>query len=54
MSSREFDNGDDVDVTTVGLEHKFSKKTSVYMSYAYVEENAVDGDMTSVGMIMNF
>jgi len=54
VSSREYDNGNDLDVTTFGLEHKFSKKTSAYLSYASVEDDKDDGSMTSVGMIMNF
>jgi predicted porin len=54
VSSREYDNGNDLDVTTFGLEHKFSKKTSAYLSYASVDDGADEDSVTSVGMIMNF
>ena len=54
MSSRDFDGADDLDVTTVGLEHKLSKKTSAYLSYASVDDGADEDSVTSVGMIMNF
>jgi predicted porin len=57
-STREFDAAGtaDTDRVTFGLEHKLSKKTSVYASYADVDTGtaATSGDVTSVGMIVNF
>jgi predicted porin len=54
MSTRDHDNGDaDIDTTTIGLEHKLSKKTSIYASYADVD-NGTSSDVTSLGMIVNF
>jgi predicted porin len=54
MSTRDYDNGDhDKDTTTLGLEHKLSKKTSIYASYADVD-NGTSSDVTSLGMIVNF
>ena len=46
----------DIDRTTFGVEHKLSKKTSVYASYADVDAGVANTNrsMTSVGMIMNF
>ena len=43
----------DIDRTTLGLEHKLSKKTSVYASYGDVD-NGASSDVTSLGMIVNF
>ena len=57
-STREFDAAGtaDTDRMAFGIEHKLSKKTSVYASYADVDTGtaATSGDVTSVGMIVNF
>jgi predicted porin len=57
-STREFDAAGtaDTDRVAFGIEHKLSKKTSVYASYADVDTGtaASSGDVTSVGMIVNF
>jgi len=46
----------DIDRTTFGVEHKFSKKTSAYISYSDKDAGVTNTNdsMTSVGMIMNF
>jgi len=57
-SSRDFQTAGtaDTDRMAVGFEHKLGKKTSIYASYADVDTGtaATSGDVTSVGMIVNF
>jgi predicted porin len=57
-SSRDFQSAasPDEDRMGLGFEHKLSKKTSIYASYADVDTGATatSYDITSVGMIVNF
>jgi len=53
-STRDTDNtANDTDRTNLSLEHKLSKKTSLYVAYGEVD-NGTSTDNTAVGMIMSF
>jgi predicted porin len=54
-STRDTDNtANDTDRTNVSLEHKLSKKTSLYVAYGEVDNGTTTTDNTAVGMIVNF
>jgi len=57
MSNRDGDTASlSEDRYNLGLEHKLSKKSSVYVSYADVDKNGVnsDSETASIGMVHNF